>query len=172
VNREDIVALAARLFAIYLLVVGAQFVASSISLNFLEAGLVPLYTISAVVVLLLMVSFVLWVFPLSVARKLLPAMRDRAAGETLNSSTVLGLGLTLFGVWLFAHALNDLVYWGTFWIKNRAVGGFLENASPGEYAHMCSAAFRFLLSLFLMLGSNGIRHVLFRLRYGPGTGGL
>lgn len=171
-NREDLVGLAARVFAIYLLVVGVQFVSSSISLNYMEAGLVPVYAISLAVVFILLVSAVLWVFPLSIARKLLPTTRDRDAGDSLNSSTALGLGLTLFGIWLFAHALNDLVYWAFYWTKTREVGGTLENVSPGEYAQMASASFRFLLSLVLIAGSRGIKRAILRLRFGDRADGF
>ena len=164
-NREDIVAVAAKLFSIYLFILAVQFVASSISLNYQEAGMVPVVLIIVVAVVVCAISTYLWFFPLTVARGLLPVMKERDASQPLNLPLALGLGFTLLGVWLFSRALSDLVFYAVLWARARGEDGVVLQITPGQYASLASAIVRFALSLFLMFGSAGLRRTFLRLRY-------
>jgi hypothetical protein len=172
VNREDIVAVAARLFAIYLVVLALQFVVSSVSLNYQEAGTVSTLLVVAVTVTVAAIAAYLWLFPLTVARGLLPVMKDRDDSQPLTMSIAFGLGLALLGVWLFCRSLTDLVYFSALWAMTNASDGSIVNIGPGQYAALASAVVRFALSIFLMFGSSGIRRSFLRLRYGNSGGGF
>ena len=164
-NREDIVAVAAKLFSIYLFILAVQFVASSISLNYQEAGMVPVVLIIVVAVVVCAISAYLWFFPLTVARGLLPVMKERDTSQPLNLPIALGLGLTLLGVWLFSRALSDLVFYAVLWARARGENVGVLQVTPDQYASLASAVVRFALSLFLMFGSAGLRRAFLRLRY-------
>jgi hypothetical protein len=170
VNREDFVAVAARLFGVFVVIVGIQFVFSAIAMNREQPDTVPLVMLFGLVAIFILVVLFLWVFPLTIARKLLPVMRDSSAGLPLTGSMALTLGLTLLGVWLFAYALSDLAYWATFWARTRAIQDSELVFAPAQAANLAASIVRFVMSLVLMLGASGIRNTLLRLRHGPGAG--
>lgn len=165
-NREDYIAVACRLFAIYLLVLALQFAASAYAMNAQQPGAAPIVMMAAVVGVMVLVAAGLWLFPLSIARALLPVMKDRDASQPLTAPIAFGVGLMLVGVWLFAQSLNTLVYFLVLWAKARELDGGMDNFEVHEIARLVSAAVVFLLSLALMFGSRGIRDTLLRLRYG------
>ena len=169
-NREDFVAVAARLLAIYVIVVGIQFTFSAMAMNHEEPGSFTVAMLLGLVALLGLVVVLLWMFPLTIARKLLPVMRDSSTGASIDGPMALTLGLTLFGVVLFANSLGDLVYWIILWARTRTMEASEYVFAPAQVANLASAIVRFALSLVLMLGASGIRNALLRLRHGPGAG--
>lgn len=165
-NREELVAVASRLFAVYLAISGIYLVATSIALNHEEAGTVPTALVFVAAVLPMMVAVALWLFPLTIARKLLPAMKDSESGQPIGSSNALGIGLTLMGVWLLAQSVPDAVYWTIFWSQTRTAGDPSMSLAATDVARMASAGARLLIGMLLVVGSARLNHILLRLRFG------
>lgn len=171
-NREDLVAVAARLFSVYLAVTAIFFLASLVSMNYHEAGTVPLASIIAAAIVAFIVCALLWFFPLSIARRLLPAMRDSESGIPIGLSNVLSIGLTLLGVWLLAQSVPDVIYWSIYWKFAHASGDPSMALQAPEIARMVSAGARLVIAILLIVGSARLQHMLHRLRFGAAADGF
>jgi hypothetical protein len=161
-SREDIVAVAARLFAVYL--------AYTVLVTFSYALAAPTgsvilktYFICAVVFGSVAVA-VLWFFPLTVARKLLPASKEPRTEGSLDGPTALSLALAIMGVWLMASVARSL----TFSIL-AAVALPESSDNPGmssSHMHLVAELVQFGIGAWLVFGSRGFRQLILRARYG------
>jgi hypothetical protein len=121
----------------------------------------------------LLVCGLLWLFPLSIARKLLPAMREPRSEQVISAPLALSLGLALIGLWLLANAAVELSYWLGFWLRNRqftlATGESVE-WSPEQVGNVLSAFVQLALGVWLALGAAGLRRLVYRMRFGQPSG--
>lgn len=166
VSREDIIAVAVRLFSIYVLFGILRSIPGAMQLLSTEGEMqwVGLYVIAWVV----SASFCafLWFFPLSVARKFLPAMREPRSEQAIGAPVALSLGLTLIGVWFFAAALVDATFWTALLVRSKQAGAMPVEWTNEQIANMTATAMQMFLSLWLIFGSAGIRRILYRFRFG------
>jgi hypothetical protein len=166
VSREDIIAVASRLLAVYLAVVSTQIPISLLSLpdsQPVEASLLFIQLGTAASILAL--AALLWFFPLTVARRLLPVMRDPQPPVSVPGALALSLALAVLGFWLLAKAVSDVVYWSTvlFFSSRSAVPmEFL----PEHKADMVTTVVELAIAATLILGNRGIASWVRRLRYG------
>ncbi len=158
-SREDIVAVASRLFAVCLLVSCIRFAAGAISTDepyaLLVISCVPLLAIAAV----------LWFFPLTVARRLLPVMKESRPCVDPASRTALELGLTLIGFWILSRALIDLLYWIVLIAQMHRAQVPLE-LTMDQVANAVATVAEIALGFWLLLGSRGVINLFHRIRYG------
>jgi hypothetical protein len=129
-----------------------------------------LYTLVTVVVGL--VCAFLWFFPLSIARKLLPAMREARSEQVIGAPVALSLGVTLIGVWFLATSLDSAAYWLTLIARTRQIQteGPQVEWNDKQIASMVADVVRLILSVLLIFGASGIRRLIFKLRYGDFDG--
>jgi len=169
-GKEDIVAIASRLFAISLLITlagnGAAFAhfvhensgsAVETALVLCVIGLVPV-TLAAV----------LWFFPLTIARKLLPVLRVTPPPLSAPREHVEETAVFVLGVWVLASALPDLAYW----IVTFARIDSADVASawlPEQIGGMVLTALSLLIGVWLVLGARGLIGAVRRLRYAGST---
>lgn len=165
-SREDFVAIASRLFSVYLFFGIVQMLPNIVQMATQNAGGAWLALYALVVVLALAVCAVFWFFPLTVARKLLPVMREPRSEQRLDASIAFSLGLTLLGVWFFANALADVVYWSTLFIASRRISEMGFVWTPDQVASMLTTAVELILALWLLFGSAGIKRLIYKFRYG------
>lgn len=165
-SREDFVAVASRLLSIYLLFGIIQGVPSALQMLFDGQGVAwgALFAFFLAVGALLCAF--LWFFPLTVARKLLPVMSERRSEEAIDASIALSLGLTLLGAWFFANALIDSSYWLVYLFRSRQVEDVALHWSHEQVAHMVSTGVELVVSLWLLVGSGGIKRLIYKLRRG------
>ena len=166
-SREDIVAIASRLFAIFIVVFLLREMAQLVELlstNTLAPG--ALATLTLVLLAVLATSALLWFFPLTVARKLLPVMREPRSETSVGESTAFSLALTVMGVWFLANAIVDVAYWLMLFAHVHAsdLPGF--ELTPSQEGSIAATAVRLLLSLWLIFGSSGVNRIITRIRYG------
>jgi len=166
VSREDYVAIASRLFAIFLFVMVARSFPSAIALIGQKGPQPSLWLVVFVLASGIAICVALWIFPLTIARKLLPVMKEPRSDSQLSESAALSVGLTLLGVWVFATALPDLIYWGTLFHLSRQVeyGEFQWRAE--QIASVTTTVAELALALWLVFGSSGIRRLIYKFRYG------
>ena len=164
-SREDIVAIASRLFAVFLVVTTVRLTAPLIQPSefFSSTGQLLLF-LFALILPALVVAALLWFFPLSVARKLLPVMREPRTAVSPTFQTALELGLTLIGFWVLATAISDSIYWIVLFlhIYNSAVPVEID---VSQKASLVATGAQLLLGFWLVLGSSGLANLVTRLRY-------
>jgi len=170
VSREDFIAIASRLFSIYVLFGMIGKVPSAAQMLSQDQGMtwVGLYVLVLVVGLLLCAF--LWFFPLTVAKKLLPVMREPSPEVAIGSPTALSLGLTLIGVWFFANALVDSSYWLTLLVRSKQIGNTPIEWTPEQIASMIATVVELTISFWLLFGSSGITQLIYKFRYGATQG--
>lgn len=164
-NREDIVAVACRLCALYLLfqtIVGVPAVVQMYSDVHMQE-----WAVFAVVGLAaqLAIAVVFWSFPLTIARKLLPVMREARSEESLDTSVALSLGITLIGFWFLVQGAIELTYW---LVRSLAMRGDTETPyfwTPENIALVWTTVVQTVIALGLVLGAPGIKRLIYWLRY-------
>lgn len=165
-SREDVVAIAVRLFSIFLLLGVLRQLPGTIALFSLDMdrGL----AVPALLLLFLgaLVGVLLWFFPLSVARKLLPVMREPRSEQAMDARIALTVGLTLIGVWVLAYALVDAAYWFTLFVRTRHPGAVYFEWSHEQVANVVATVVEVAVAIWLIFGASGIRRLIHRYRRG------
>ena len=169
-SREDFIAVASRLFSIYILFGIIRSTPGTAQMLSQDQGMTWVgFYVFVLIVGLLLCAF-LWFFPLTIARKLLPVMREPRSEEPIGFPTALSLGLTLIGAWLFANALVDASYWLTLFVRSKQVGNVSVEWAPEQIASMIATLVELIISFCLLFGTSGVRQLIFKFRYG-GTQG-
>jgi hypothetical protein len=166
-SREDVIAVAVRVFAIFLLVTVVRTIPGTLALiDQVEPkpSLVLVWLLSG---LSLALCAYLWFFPLTVARKLLPAMREPRSETAMNGSVALSVGLTLLGVWVLTSALPDATYWVILFLLSRRIDAGPIEWQHDQIANMIATAGQLALAVWLIFGSSGIKRLILRFRNGP-----
>jgi hypothetical protein len=167
-SREDVVAVALRLFALFLLISVVRFVGTgAVQPPGAEtsAGSMLGWLLLASTPVLAFAAF-LWFFPLTVASKLLPVMREPRPALRADAIEVEGIAFTLLGLWLLAGAISDAIYYATFLLVVSRMDAPPWDVTPPEtVAGLISTGAQLLIGVWLLLGSRGLMHVLRRWRY-------
>lgn len=169
-SREDFVAIASRLFAVFLMVVTVRAVAGSYPVaSSYGSGSEFLLRISVFAIPSLAVSALLWFFPLSVARKLLPVMREPRPAISVASDHALELALTVLGFWVLATAISDGLYWIVMlaYANSSQMPGF--ELEPDQKANVIATGVELVIGFVLLFGSRGLAALAYRLRYARST---
>jgi hypothetical protein len=168
-SREDYVAIGARLFAIYVGIHTILQIPSSVQMLKSPDGMSWAWLYALALVLSLAICAFLWNFPLTVARKLLPVMKEARSEQTVDSSIGLSLGITLIGVWLIGQGLLDSIYWLAMIIRTNSLVSSKNYGfewQPDDIASMVLAGFELLIGGWLVLGSSGVKRLIYKFRYG------
>lgn len=165
-SREDIVAIAARVFAAFLLVTVARSFPSAMALIGQDGPQPSLVLVGLVLASSVVVCAILWLFPLTIARKLLPAMSEPRSETSMSGSVALSVGLTLVGVWVLAYAMPDAIYWTTIFLLTRSAE--FEHFVWGheQIASVVTTAAELALAIWLIFGSSGIKRLILTYRHG------
>lgn len=169
-SREDWIAIASRLFALYLAVTLLRSVPPAVAFleqaDLQQAGSTGSYIPTAVVLLSgAVLCVLLWVFPLTIARRLLPVMKQPRSELRIDPSTALSLGLTLVGVWMLATTIPDTIYWAAFVYAITHMPGRDLALEPDQRAAIWATAAEWVLALCLIFGSTGIRRLIEHWRF-------
>ena len=170
-SREDLIAIASRLFAVFLLVTVARSFPSAMVV--VGQGVDQISWVLAAIVLgsSLVVCAVLWFFPLTIARKLLPAMKEPRSESAMSGSVALSVGLTLLGIWVLATAIPDAIYWGTLLLLTRQMDVDYYQWGHEQVAGIVTTVTELVLAAWLIFGSSGIKRLIYRYRYGAAPDG-
>jgi hypothetical protein len=166
-GREDYVAIASRLFAVY---IGLKTVLQiPVAVQIMSQGEGMAFAAVYGLLLLLVLAFCafLWFFPLTIARKLLPVMKEPRSEQAIDASVGLSLGLTLIGFWLFAQGAIDAVYWLALIVrmKQEVLRETDFTWQPEQIASMVKAVFEVGFGIYLVLGSAGLKRFIDKARY-------
>jgi hypothetical protein len=167
VSREDFIAVASRLFALYIFIMLLRWAGSAYSALLENTGMTEtVVVLSAILVPTMVISLLLWFFPLSIARKLLPVMKAPAQRAQLSSPTSMELALAVLGFFVLASAIPNAVYWSFLaYLLPRASGG-VGVFTPSQIADSIASAIELVIGLWLVLGHRGLANALHVLRHG------
>jgi len=166
-SREDIIAVALRLFALFLVVTAVRHAAGLASLGRLEESAMTILAAAALMfALTLAFAAVLWYFPLTIARKLLPSLRDAGAALSPQGLRVQEMAIVVLGLWVLASALPDTSYWLSLVLFTSGAGYESFSWLPENKANIVATAVEIVIGFVLILGARGLSNLLYRLRYG------
>ena len=166
-SREDFVAIGSRLFAVYLLIANIRSAPVTFRLLSQTDDTISLYLFAIETAILLLVVALLWFFPLMIARKLLPAMSEPRSEQAMDSSVGLSVGITLIGLWFLAGGIVDTTYWLTILLRARQETSEIGfEWSIEQEADVVATVVQLVVALVCILGSSGIKKLVYRLRYG------
>lgn len=101
----------------------------------------------------------LWLFPLTVARKLLPRSALDQSISLPAHEQIEQAGFCLMGLWLLTQALPSVVFEVyVFYLYTRP--GSMLGLRPQEYAALARALVELALALWLLFGARGLRGAL------------
>lgn len=165
-RKEQIAALAIRLFAIFLVIQALR----------QAAGLIPYLADSATVRVGLGVVLVstlvpvaiavfLWLLPLTIATKLIPGFKVEEPRSTLTATEIASVVFPILGLWVLTDAIPDTFYWVTFAyiVKSSDLGR--PELSPENIGNVVATVVELLIGFWLLLGSKGALGLFKRLRY-------
>ena len=165
-SREDFVAVASRLFALYLLFLNIRSIPAALQMLSQPEGAGWATVYALLLAGLFLFTAFLWFFPLTIARKLLPVMREPRSDTALDSSAALSIGITLIGLWFLADAISSASFWLTLLVRTTQVDTTNFEWTPEQISKMVSTGVQLVVSLFLLLGSGGVKQLIYRFRYG------
>lgn len=164
------VAIGVRLFSIFLLLGALRQLPGTVALFALDVDKSLVVLGMAMLLLGALVAVLLWFFPLTVARRLLPVMREPRSEQAMDASVALTVGLTLIGIWLMATALADATYWFTLFLRTRQAGAGYYEWSHEQVANVIATGVQVLIAAWLVFGASGVRRLVQRYRYGATVG--
>jgi hypothetical protein len=154
-TNTQVVALGIRLFCIWLAVYVLRYAPAIWSYN---TSSVPdrgvAGTVIVVTAVLVAIVIALWLFPLAVARKLLPrATLDHPTSLPIDQ--LQSAGFCLLGLWLLTEAVPGVVYEAVMIYYSTRPNAAVE-LRPDNYAAMAQTAIELGLGLWLLFGAKGL----------------
>ncbi len=164
---EHIVALAIRLFAIvvaiYALTNGVSLVPHFYQQGWQESS----YLLAVIMAGLLLLAIYLWVFPLTVSRKLVEFKEPGKVDVTSASANQIQVvGFTILGFYLLFNVISDVVYYLSLVFISARNTELMIKFTPEQKSAIFATAIEFLFVLFLLVRTEGVAYVLRLLRYG------
>ena len=164
-TKEQIVALAVKLFAVFLFIYSFRMVSFIVPINYIEDISASAWVIAgSLVVIFICIVLLLWFFPLLIARKLMPSDEIKE-GEAIASIKDLDvIAFSILGLWLLATAVPDMIYWILTWsvILSKELGDAMVT---DQVISTIVTGFELIMGFWLLLGAKGLRGLLRRMRY-------
>ncbi len=158
-QREQLVAVAIRVFAIFIVIYTIRYGASllpiiessdpvSASRAFFGFSVVPP----------LLAAAILWLFPLSLARGLLPKVSAFEPNGALGAGDIQVVALAVLGVWVLGSAIPDVFYWVIFiYFTNKSGIGPL---TPERMGNVAATIVELGVGFGLLFGARGISGII------------
>jgi len=163
--REQIVALAIRVFAVFLLVYGLRSLSTFVPIGYINDMASEAWIWIAVFAIVLFgIVWLLWFFPLSIARKLLPRTTQKSTEVAVSAQEIETIAFTVLGLWVLSTGVPDIIYWITYWltIANASVD---PDISLDRLGYTLATVMEIIIGVWLMFGAKGLRGLLHRMRY-------
>lgn len=154
--NTQVVALGIRLFCVWLAVYILRDVPGLWLLNareFSNSGAAP--AIVLVTVLFTAIIVALWIFPLTIARKLLPRAAANQPAAIPTANQLESTGFCLLGFWLLTRAIPDLIFEAFVFYQYTRPGSML-GLRPEEYAALAEHLIEFALGIWALFGAKGL----------------
>lgn len=164
-TKEQVVGLAVRLYAVFLLIYGIRTVPGLVRLS--EVGQFPLQAwlyIGIYIFLFLVCAVLLWYFPVTIARKILPLDDRKPEEKPVTASDIELIAYSILGLWVLSRAVPDMIYW-IMTISALPSEVHTIDVSQRWYAAIVSTGFEMAIGIWFLFGAKGLRGLLRRLKY-------
>ena len=164
-TKEQIVALAIRLFSVFLFIYGIRAIGTIVPINDLDQMSMMAWILTIVFALAFSaIAVLLWFFPLLVARKLLPVSDQKEGKSVVALQDIDVIAFSVIGLWILATAIPDMVYWIMMWsvLLNKVS---INDVSFDYIASSVSTVLELCIGLWLLVGAQGLRGVVRRFRH-------
>lgn len=168
-KKEEIVAIAVRLFAIFLFVYAVRMVPGMVVLIRQEVESIDFIFGLVFLASHLLVALLLWVFALAIARTLLPGGKPGKAPARLALGDIQAVAFSVMGLWVLASAVPDIFYWGSFLYQTNVSGWGYRELSPENTGNIVSTLVELAIGLWLLFGARGLAGLV-KMARGTGAG--
>ena len=164
-TKEQVLGLAVKLFAIFLMVYGLRTITIVIQVADSASGFSGVWWIAGGYLLIFScIALLLWFFPVTVSRKLLPK-DDRKPGESdISLKDIDIVAYSILGVWLLATTIPEVIYW-ILVLSTMEHKGLLPFMSHSRIASVIATVIQFGIGVWLLIGAKGLRGLIRKLRY-------
>lgn len=164
-QKEEVVGIAVRLFAIFLFLYTLRYVSGLLPL----AAAPPPNNVSLMFIFLLglfpiLAAVLLWFFPLTVAGRIIPNIKSKTSTSKLSAGEIEVVAFSVMGLWVLTFAIPDTFYWVTFvlLLKNVEVGNV--HLTPDNIASIVTTIVELAIGFWLLFGSRGVFAIVRRFR--------
>lgn len=165
-QKEQIVGIAVRLFAVFLAIYVLRYSSGVISYIAKSTDYVIGLPFLAVIVLFpLLAALLLWLFPLSVASRLIPDIKAKEPPKALSGSEAELIAFSVLGLWVLASAVPDVFNWVTFVYLMKSSGAGRAELSPDNIGNIVATVIELVIGFWLLFGSRGVIVVVKRMRH-------
>ena len=165
-NKEHVVGIAVRLFAIFLGLYTLRHVSGLLPY---AAAPPPNYISFAFLFLLaafpILAAILLWLFPLAVAAKIIPNIKAKGTPAPLDAGGIEVVAFSVMGLWVLTFAIPDIFYWVTFVYRVKSVNVGSTELTPENIGYIVSTIVELVIGFWLLFGSRGLLGVIRRARY-------
>lgn len=164
-TNAQVVALGIRLFCIWLAIYLLRQAPALWIFNTREAPETnAAFVVIAVSAVLVVVIILLWRFPLTVARKLLPtATLDQPTSYTIDQ--LQSAAFCILGLWILTEAIPHLVYTSVI-VYHSTRPNAMVTLEPRNFAAMAQMLAELVLGIWLLFGGKGLLGLIRWARYG------
>ena len=161
-SGRQILGLGIRLFSIWLVLYVLTNVPGMWRFNLAEGAESTNLAVVGVGCLILILTAVLWFFPLSIANILVPGRPTESETAQLSRvpfERVERLAFCLLGLWVLAEVIPNGFYW-LFMAYHAARPQSLLDFGPREYSLITVTVSKLVIGVWLLFGAKGLRGVL------------
>jgi hypothetical protein len=164
-NKEEIVAIAVRLFAIALALYGLRSLTGMAMYYNQVVASESAYLFAGLALSIFGAAILLWIFPLTVARKIIPRSNPDSEAGNWSYEGILTCGFIILGIFFLYHAISDSTYWFYIWKLSESLEGNPVKLNADDLANIYATIAEFIFTMILIFGSKGLASLLVKLRY-------
>ncbi len=164
-SKEQVVGLAVRLFAIYLFLYGVTQVFALLPMLRMaqyQGGVAPIFYIIIVALIYFLVCILLWVFPLFVARRLIPRDPDTRPG--INTGDIFTLAFIVLGIWILASTIPEAVSLFITLFQSPLYRNMPEEVVVQVRVAEVRLIVEFVIAIGLIFGARGLKNFFYHIR--------
>ena len=159
-QKEQIVGLAVRLFAIVLVIYTIRYGSSLLPMT-RPPGNVSFLLIAGFTVPLLLAALLLWMFPLIIVGTILPEIKTSGSSVPLEAGEIQIVAFSILGLWVLSTTVPDIFYWSTFVYLAK---GIKFSLTPEQVGNIVATVIELIIGFWLLFGAKGLRGLLRRVR--------
>ena len=165
-TKTEVIAIVLRLFAIVIAFHFLWKLPGGVYSLTEQAGQLGTYTGLGYIFSLLAIACLLWFFPFTIAKKILPTVESDLAITSIEKNTLIEVGIILIGLFYLFYALSDIFYWLFFILASirmeNTYGDMLLTAD--QWSGIIVTLIEITMALFLIFGAKGVKNLIYSFR--------